>query len=243
MVTYLILGGVFALCTVLGVYLLARRERHVPGGVITLALAATAAGGALWWGLSRDVPCGPRHFATVCSAPESKMTHLLPQGLKVDDAAAPLTPTQRTALGAQLEALLGCLDALPPGLLPEETARYQCVNVGALKVRDKLGCFTLQLLPGERSTCSAELFLPASRCPQAPVELCRAKGVEPDAKCPCRWRTALSGDFTVLVPSVPGSTRWHLWDLVRGATGCNLIWLWPGVAKCLSTHAVGVETF
>lgn len=65
----------------------------------------------------------------------------------------------------------------------------------------------------------------------APPAGCRAKGLEPDDACPCRWRALVQcPNVIVTTPNL------HLFKdaLVRWTVGCTNPWIDPALATCAS---------
>lgn len=88
----------------------------------------------------------------------------------------------------------------------------------------KKECLIFKIVPAVYSECSNWQFIDVF----APIELCKAKGLEVNDKCPCRWRTTLQPPNTVITP--PDLYLWETWRLI---SACGNLWNSP-LGKCLT---------
>lgn len=165
-------------------------------------------------------------FQSITSYP-FRTIHTTPKGIRVDDGMG--YGADLAKLDARVDAMETCfreeMRKLPVLTLEQQNAwGCQMVKGFGESWPLKRTCIWIKVVPPVTSTCSDQQFIPA----KAPDALCRAKGIEPTAECPCLWRTAIQDDRVIITPPAM-----YLWEIGRLWTLCNNVWASP-FARCLS---------
>lgn len=173
-------------------------------------------------------PRCPVSFVASLSAYKIGETHKTPKGLRLDLSELPAAKRPDFALlDARVGKMVQCLEekAQAAGYFfsKENREAWGC----SYEVRPTLwhwDCPVIKVVEGIVSPCSDQLLLKEA----APTELCTAKGLPVDPRCPCRWRTLVqSGMYVITTEAI------HLWELARLITRCENLWASP-MAMCLT---------
>lgn len=105
---------------------------------------------------------------------------------------------------------------------PVAKPEWACLGNKLIAEPIKKNCLLIKVVKPVMSKCSTWQHIPV----KAPDQLCRDKGLEPTAECPCLWRVAVQDDNILITPPAM-----HLWDIVRIMTSCNGMWSSP-LAAC-----------
>lgn len=170
-------------------------------------------------------PCG--RYLTLASdvtAYEFAATATTAGGISVDASIN----VDLAALERRVRAIDSCVQRQAtkiPSMTDKQKLNWGCVGQwqGGPIQPLKLDCLRIKVVPSVASKCQSDWQLLPDRAPDA---ACIAKGLHPTADCPCRWRTVLQGDRTVVTPPAM-----YLWPVVQMMTGCSNFWASP-LAEC-----------
>lgn len=188
-----------------------------------------------------DDICYLNYFQNVTDYKVAPDTHT-PSGVAVDTGNG-LYEIDLKELDGRLSKIESCLQDVMeelPDLSKEEIDGWQCIRDGFGKREAlKRQCLVIKLVRPVYGSCSDYQMIEATVEPNP--SLCEDKGLPPTPDCPCRWRTAIQDENTIITP--PEETRPdiaptippapYLWELGRMMTSCNNVWASP-FAKCLS---------
>lgn len=163
-------------------------------------------------------------------------------GIKVDtNLISTNTPPQDlNELDGRIAKIESCIQEVMTevqNITREQMENWQCLRQHFEPEELKRQCLVIKFVPPIYSECSDWQFIGEN----ADQQYCESKGLEPNAECPCRWRTAIQDENTIITP--PYDTRSkipptnppapYLWELGRMMTSCNNAWASP-FARCLS---------
>jgi len=148
-----------------------------------------------------------------------------PEGIRVDSGEQEVALERFDRMVDQVERCLRETFGDRPSIPAEMREAGQCLD-GTFALPVDRSCLVVKVPDDWEVACDGlEQVLPA----HAPDALCRAKGLEPTAACPCRWRAGIQDQHVIVVPP---SARMFKDPLVRLATGCNNPWGHPALARC-----------
>ena len=148
-----------------------------------------------------------------------------PLGIQIDTSNQQIDLNLIDALTAEVEQCL--TKNFPNHTLP---ANVMISGQCAVKLFDcpfNRSCFKIKIPNDWVWSCDKTQQLLPYNTPQAG---CIAKGLMPNAECPCRWRGGLQGNIIVTTPSL----IIYKDPLIRLLTGCNNPWSDPILAECAS---------
>lgn len=140
-------------------------------------------------------------------------------GFVIDD---PKNELNDEVLDRTVSNVVKCLkDAGPPNKVQRREG--WCIGDWTPEIRS---CLVIKVAPEWRPSCSGqgEVFSCA-----APVESCRAKGLEPTAECPCSCRAAVQGSGMIVTTPNLELVPWRLVELL---SGCSQIQNVLKLAEC-----------
>ncbi len=150
-----------------------------------------------------------------------------PEGIAYDPSGLPISPQLIDRLTNEVDL---CLTQLSPtGVLPSGIAQASsCFGSFQLPIQSK--SFVVKVASDWVLSCDGTQQLLPKPVEAGPAG-CVAKGQDPTAACPCRWRAGIEcPNIIITTPS------FYLYKdaLTRFVTGCRNPWASPQLAQCAS---------
>ena len=148
-----------------------------------------------------------------------------PSGLAVDPTGQDVSAALVDELTDKVERCLIEEFGDPP-VIPEDVMEKGMCRSNTFALPISRECLTVKVPDDWVMSCDqTQQLLPAP----APDQLCRDKGLEPSAECPCRWRAGIQDHQTIVV-----TPSFYLYNdpLIRIVTGCNNPWGHPALQRC-----------